>query len=282
MRFMSISARLFLACAMSAAVLAGCVTNAETSVPQTTAAATVAATIDTATADTATADTAAIGTAPAADESAPDVHQIKIEPMLQDELESGCEIYAAVTLLGFYGYEADAQDFSQNYIPVRQNYSDGCGYYGPDLYSAFAGEPEFGYGAYAPVLTNAINDYLGDNDSDDRAETVYGLTLGGLCEKYISRGMPVMVWITTDMELPEEFISWTVDYADGNAKTEVGDEFSWPVNEHCMLLTGYDDENFCFADSLDAATVWYEREQCESVFAEMGSQAVVLLHPTED
>ena len=122
MRFMSISARLFLACAMSAAVLAGCVINAETSVPQTTAAATVAATADTATIDTATADTAANGTAPAADESAPDVHQIKIEPMLQDELESGCEIYAAVTLLGYYDYEIDEFTFSEEYLTTSPTY----------------------------------------------------------------------------------------------------------------------------------------------------------------
>ena len=37
-----------------------------------------------------------------------------------------------------------------------------------------------------------------------------------------------------------------------------------------------DDEYYYFADSLEGITVSYEREQCERVFEELGSQAVVL------
>jgi uncharacterized protein YvpB len=217
-----------------------------------------------------------VTSAATADEPAADGHKIDIEAMFQDELESGCEVYAAVTLLHYYGYEADELEFAEKYVPKSTNYSDGDGYYGPDLNSAFAGEPEFGYGAYAPVLKRAINDYLADNDSEAEAEVERGLTLAELCERYISRDDPVMVWVTTDMELPEEFITWTVDYVDENATAEIGDEFSWPTTEHCMLLTGYDDEYYYFADSLEGITVSYEREQCERVFEELGSQAVVL------
>ena len=217
-----------------------------------------------------------VTSAATADEPAADGHKIDIEAMFQDELESGCEVYAAVTLLHYYGYEADELEFAEKYVPKSTNYSDGDGYYGPDLNSAFAGEPEFGYGAYAPVLKRAINDYLADNDSEAEAEVERGLTLAELCERYISRDNPVMVWVTTDMELPEKFITWTVDYVDENATTEIGDEFSWPTTEHCMLLTGYDDEYYYFADSLEGITVSYNKEQCERVFKELGSQAVVL------
>jgi len=210
------------------------------------------------------------------DEPAPDKHEIDVEAMYQNELSSGCEVYAAVTLLRYYGYDVDEFEFSEDYVTTHPNsYGDG-GYCGPDLNSAFAGDPETGYGAYAPVLRSAINSYLDDEKSDDIAVIEKELTLGELCGRYIARDNPVMVWVTTDMELPYDYITWTVDYVDENATTEEGDEFSWPVNEHCMLLTGYDGDSFYFADSLEGGIVSYEREQCEKVFEELGFQAVVL------
>ena len=91
------------------------------------------------------------------DEPAPDKHEIDVEAMYQNELSSGCEVYAAVTLLRYYGYDVDEFEFSEDYVTTHPNsYGDG-GYCGPDLNSAFAGDPETGYGAYAPVLRNAIN-----------------------------------------------------------------------------------------------------------------------------
>ena len=254
----------------------GCArSRAETSsVAQTTAA--------TASEPTASAATrpepASAPAAATADEPEGEGHLIEIEPMFQDELESGCEIYAAVTLLGYYGYELDEFTFSEEYLTTSPTYvgEDGV-YYGPDLNSAFAGEPELGYGAYAPVLKNAVNKYLSGVDSDHTAEVEKDLTLAQLCERYIINDIPAMVWLTTDMELPEEFITWTVDYADENADTGEGDEISWPSNEHCMLLTGYDDRYYYFADSLEGITVSFERGQCERVFEELGKQAVVLV-----
>ena len=44
-----------------------------------------------------------------------------------------------------------------------------------------------------------------------------------------------------------------------------------------MLLTGYDDRYYYFADSLEGITVSFERGQCERVFEELGKQAVVLV-----
>ena len=71
-----------------------------------------------------------VTSAATADEPAADGHKIDIEAMFQDELESGCEVYAAVTLLHYYGYEADELEFAEKYVPKSTNYSDGDGYYG--------------------------------------------------------------------------------------------------------------------------------------------------------
>ena len=37
----------------------------------------------------------------------PNARMIGVDVMLQDELESGCEIYSAVTLLHYYGFEIE-------------------------------------------------------------------------------------------------------------------------------------------------------------------------------
>ena len=122
------------------------------------------------------------------DEPAPDKHEIDVEAMYQNELSSGCEVYAAVTLLRYYGYDVDEFEFSEDYVTTHPNsYGDG-GYCGPDLNSAFAGDPETGYGAYAPVLRSAINSYLDDEKSDDIAVIEKELTLGELCGRYILTG----------------------------------------------------------------------------------------------
>lgn len=205
----------------------------------------------------------------------PEATFLNIEPILQDDFESGCEIYSAATMLHFYKMPVDEFDLVEKYVNFQPVYYGGDGgYYGPDLNSAFAGDADLGYGAYAPAMANAINRYFEDEQSDYRAVVVKDTTLNKLCREYIDNNCPLMVWITTDMEMPYDFVDWTVDYVDENALFEEGDTFSWPVNEHCMVLMGYDGDNYYFSDSLDATIVSYPAEQCERVFEAMGGQAV--------
>lgn len=207
----------------------------------------------------------------------PNAHMIGVDVMLQDELESGCEIYSAVTLLHYYGFKIDEFDFIEKFLKTEPVYTDDEGkYIGPDMNCAFAGDPYMGYGAYAPAMQKAINLFLTQEKSTRRAEVDKSSTMKELCEKYIDKDNPVMVWVTTDMFMPDGYVEWIVGYTDENARYKEGDTFRWPTTEHCMLLIGYDDDNYYFADSLDATVVGYERESCEKVYKEMGSQAVYL------
>ena len=78
------------------------------------------------------------------------------------------------------------------------------------------------------------------------------------------------------MEEPYEYIDWVIDYADDQSKLKEGDIFHWPTTEHCMVLIGYDEEQYYFADSLDATVVSYPKEACETAFKALGSQAIYL------
>ena len=52
--------------------------------------------------------------------------------------------------------------------------------------------------------------------------------------------MPVVFWATLDFQpVPEKRDHWLL--ADGT-------DFAWKCNEHCLLLVGYDDENYWFND----------------------------------
>ena len=60
--------------------------------------------------------------------------------------------------------------------------------------------------------------------------------------------MPVVFWATLDFQpVPEKRDHWLL--ADGT-------DFAWTCNEHCLLLVGYDDENYWFNDP------WHDHGVC--------------------
>ena len=201
---------------------------------------------------------------------------LNVEPLLQDNYPSGCEIYASVTLLNYYGFSVDDIEFVENYLHAEPISNDGESEYAPSLYSAFAGSPEFGYGVYAPSLKSSIDQYLSDYHADLTAKTESNCTLDDLCKRHINSTRPVIIWGTTDMEEPYDYIDWIIDYADDQSSLKKGDTFHWPTTEHCMVLVGYDEEQYYFADSLDATVVSYPKEPCEQAFKALGSQAIYL------
>ena len=61
-----------------------------------------------------------------------------------------------------------------------------------------------------------------------------------LLEKYIDRGMPVIFWACIDMKKEIPGPEWKL--------LDSGETFTWISNEHCMLLTGYDEDGYWFND----------------------------------
>ena len=62
-------------------------------------------------------------------------------------------------------------------------------------------------------------------------------------EMYLAQGTPVLVWATC--AFTEPLYNYTFTLADG----------SWPYsNSHCLVLTGYDEDNYYFADPMQEIT----------------------------
>ena len=200
-----------------------------------------------------------------------------VEPIMQDDLKAGCETYACTMLLRKLGFDVDQYFIADNYLNCQYVITGDDGVkYGPDMHSAFAGTAYAGWGVYAPAMAKSMNRYLDDQSSELNAYPLEDVPIETLCEDYISKGVPVMVWATTDMDEPYVFDEWIVDYVDENAKAQKGDTVPWYMHEHCLVLIGYDDSEYYFADSTHGNISHFEKELAEERYEQMGKQAIVV------
>ncbi len=195
----------------------------------------------------------------------------------QSELLAACETYACTMLLQYYDFDIDEYEFVDNYLITRPVYygSDG-NMYGPDMNSAYAGDVYTGYGINAQGMAKCMNNYIDTTDSKLNAYPLLNVPLEELCEKYVVNDIPVMVWATTNMDEPYVFATWIVDYIDDDTETQIGDTVSWQMHEHCLVLMGFDEENYYFCDSVSGKVSAYEKELTEKRYEQIGKQAIIL------
>ena len=213
-------------------------------------------------------------------ESKPTKHMIpnaEDKVIVQDELKAGCETYACTMLLNILGYDLDEFTFADHYLDIHYVFEDEEGNMtGPDLYSGFAGTAYAGWGVYAPSMAKSMNQYLKDKKSDQKAYNAENIPLETLCEEYIDKDIPVMIWATTNMDEPYVFSTWTVNYVDENAKTKLGDTFSWYAHEHCLVLIGYDENEYYFDDSAAGAVSHFKKDLVNERYQQLGAQSIVV------
>lgn len=208
----------------------------------------------------------------------PESYKISGVPVItQDVLKAGCETYACTMLLQYWDFDINEFDFVDNYLITRPvYYGYGGELYGPDMNSAYAGDIYTGYGINAPAMAKCMNNYIKTTKSELKAYPLSEVPLETLCEEYILDNKPVMCWETTNMDEPYIKASWIVDYVDENAKFEIGDTVSWMQNEHCMVLVGYDQNNYYFCDSVAGKLASYDKKIAEERYSQMGMQAIVI------
>ena len=182
---------------------------------------------------------------------------------------TGCESVSAVMLLHYLGYPVSIDEFVRSYLD-REDFEERDGVlYGPDPWKVFAGDPydREAMGCYAPVIRNSLNRVLAD-----RYEVIdeTGKPLSYLIENYIDRDMPVILWATIDMKDIIIGPEWKLK--------DSGEPFVWRSNEHCMLLVGYDEDNYIFNDPWqNNGVLGYEKALLEDRYAKQYSQALGLV-----
>ncbi len=185
------------------------------------------------------------------------------------DFPTGCESVTAVMALQYYGVEMEPEEFISSYLPLgNAPYRNENGtLLGCDPRKAFPGDPrsEKGWGCYAGVIQKALEKAAGP---DFTVKELSGVSLSSLCEAYLEKGVPVLLWITIDMEKPVVGASWLLEDSD--------ESFTWIEPMHCALLVGYDEKNYYFNDPMSGKSVPYTKERVETAYRGLGYQAVVL------
>lgn len=187
----------------------------------------------------------------------------------QEAYPTGCESVSAVMLLQFWGIDIDVDTFIDDYLDCGQFTWQGETPIGPSPNDRFVGNPrsEDSYGCYAPVIERAVASLLPKNYAVINRT---GSVLPALAQRYLDRQIPVLIWATIDMKETYVSASW-IDEKDGST-------VQWLVNEHCLVLVGYDDEAYyCNDPYKNNGVMRYSRELLESRFKSMGSQALAIV-----
>lgn len=198
---------------------------------------------------------------------------ISMKGLSQDGIPTGCESVSTVMALQFMDVEITPEEFIRNYLPCENFWKEDGKIYGPNPKECFAGNPyEAGsLGCFAGVIEKSLKDMKKANYpgmENIRIENVSGMELRELAETYISRKIPVIVWITIDMEPSYEGMEYYL---------EDGSLYVWRAREHCMVLCGFDRNQYYLMDPLsDGRMVSYALETVEARYEELGMQAIVL------
>ncbi len=209
---------------------------------------------------------------------------IKVPYINQNDIVFGCEAVSATMLVQHYGYKVSEKEFTDNYLIQKDWYKDIDGtVYGPDPNAAYPGNPYIqngancGFGCYASSTAKSIDKLL--DLSKHKTKITTGLSLTDLVANYIDKDIPVLIWATMDMKPGSLGRSWIINYIDENSPYKIGDVFTWTRNEHCLVLVGYDEENYYFNDPYkNHGLISYEKSLVNQRFLEMGKQSVVIIN----
>ena len=179
---------------------------------------------------------------------------------------TGCESVSAVMALKTAGMDISVDEFIDDYLPKSDLHTENGVLYGPDPNEYFIGDPRssYSYGCYSGAIKSAAQNFMRDRGiCIDES----GKSLDSLCEKYVKNGTPVIIWASMDMKKTRHSTAWTLPD---------GSEFVWTSGEHCLVLTGYDDNNYYFNDPLKGKNVGYDKQTVQARYKELFCQALVI------
>lgn len=198
---------------------------------------------------------------------------IEMNGLSQDGIPTGCESVSTVMVLNYWGVEITPESFIDNYLPCQKFYRVDGTLYGPDPEEAFAGDPysSNSLGCYPKVILKALGNMKNchvPGMEDLTFKDISGMELTDIIDTYIVNYIPVLLWCTMGMNPVRDGMQYYLD--DGSL-------YTWRAGEHCMVLCGYDEENYYLMDPLAGGErVGYPKEIVEARYLEMGQHAVAV------
>jgi len=193
----------------------------------------------------------------------PTTYQLDVAYLPQNpELPTGCEAVALTTVLNYLGYDVSKETIVNDYLPKGE-----VGKTDPNY--AFVGNPYsiHGFGCFAPAITETANNYLQSVDGNDIAFNISGKDMDVIVKDYLLKyDRPIVIWASIGMAEIHNGVTWVID----------GKEITWRANDHCLVLIGYDEENYIFSDPLVGITK-YNKELFTKRYEQNQKNAVILL-----
>lgn len=178
-------------------------------------------------------------------------------------LPTGCESVCAVMALNYIGVDVTTDEFVDKYLKK----SDSTYEFNP--YEEFGGDPrtaDDGMGCFYTAIEAAINRLAEDKNLNLNVVPLKDMNVDKLCHKYIDKDIPVVFWATVEMR--EVYQNLTVLYE--------GQIHAWSSPSHCLLLVGYDEDNYIFHDTLAQAYTSYPKSEVKRAYNSTLSQALVV------
>lgn len=181
---------------------------------------------------------------------------------------TGCESVSTVMLLNYLNCDISVDEFI-TYLPMKPLIQKGELVYGESPREYFIGSPytDDSFGCYGEVIIKTVNQYAAASRINLRAKDISHLSTDEMIRNYIQKGIPVIYWATIDLKPSYTGPSWYLN--------QDGQLFTWISNEHCMLLTGEEDDHYIFADPWNNhGIIAYPKPLAEQRHQEMLSMAV--------
>ncbi len=191
-----------------------------------------------------------------------------------EKYPNGCEAVSTVMALQYMDIDITVDEFIDGYLDMG-DIPKPKDKIGPDPDKVYCGDPcsDKGWGCNSPVIVNALNKFI---DTDEFViEHSYGKSLNDLCYDYIDRDIPVIVWVTvnmTDSSGSENYHSW---------RTDEGKDVTYNRKLHCMVLCGYDDDNYYFNDPMTEKLKAYPKENSGKAYSILGMQSVIIMRNSD-
>ncbi len=188
---------------------------------------------------------------------------------------NGCESASAVMLLNYFNIDISLEEFINNYLAKDKVYEKSGKRYGPNPQLSYAGDPSTskGWGAYEPVIINAINKVLTTKNLNNEFKvggSEQKLSLNELARYY--EVVPFIIWVTSDYSEITQLYKW---YSYDNKKL-----YTYAKNEHVVVLTGIDENYYYINDPLTKKNVQVKKEVLEKSFDSMGRQYIGIFPQT--
>ena len=186
---------------------------------------------------------------------------------------NGCESVSTVMAANYAGIDITVDEFIEKYLdmkPVPETGKDGK-LWGYSPWRYFLGDPRdyTGLCCYAPCIVKALEKFV-DTEKYEIKE-MYDVPLESLCRDYIMQGTPVILWGTMYMNSPYRS-GWEWNVLDGKK----GEVFTWVSPMHCLLMIGFDENNYYFNDPTAGKMVAYRKDDVEASYAGLYCQAIAI------